>query len=214
MRKRINNIFLTGVAVVIPIGVTLYIFFFLIGIMDNILAIIPAGIHPDKLLSFHIPGLGVIFTLLLTFVVGLITQSYFGNKLVGWGVGIFNKIPVVRNIYQPTKQLVDSLFSGKGRNFRRVVLVEFPRKGMYTIGFVTGLSRGEVQRKTSEDSLNVFVPTTPNPTSGYYLMVPEKEVVDMDMTVEEAFRLIISIGLVVPRESVPEKGRVHTDDFE
>ncbi|HPL62893.1 MAG: DUF502 domain-containing protein [Syntrophales bacterium] len=205
MRKQLKKIFLTGLAVVVPVGVTIYVLIFLIGLMDNILAIIPSGIHPDRLLSFHIPGLGFIFTMILIFMAGLVTQSYLGGKVVSWGQDVFNRIPVIRNIYQPTKQIVDSLFSGKGRNFRRVVLVEFPSKGLYTIGFVTGLARGEVQEKTSEDCINVFVPTTPNPTSGYYLMIPEKSVVDLDMSVEEAFRLIISIGLVEPSEALKRK---------
>jgi uncharacterized membrane protein len=205
MRKQIKKIFLTGIAVVIPVGVTIYVLIFLIGLMDNILAIIPSGIHPDKLLSFHIPGLGFIFTMILIFMAGLVTQSYLGNKVISWAQDAFNRIPIIRNIYQPTKQIVDSLFSGKGRSFRRVVLVEFPSKGLYTIGFVTGLARGEVQEKTSEDCINVFVPTTPNPTSGYYLMIPEKSVVALDMSVEEAFRLIISIGLVEPSQTLKRK---------
>lgn len=198
MRRKIKNIFLTGLAVVVPIGVTIYILFFLIAMMDGILALIPAAIHPEKMLGFRVPGLGVIFTIILIFFVGLITKSWIGNKIVNLGEMFFGRIPVVRSIYQGTKQLVDALFSAKAGSFKKVVLFEYPRKGVYTVGFVTGRARGEIEENTGERFLNVFVPTTPNPTSGYYLMVPERDVINTDMTVEGAFKLVISGGLVHP----------------
>jgi uncharacterized membrane protein len=198
MQRKIKNIFLTGLAVVVPIGVTIYILFFLIAMMDGFLAVIPEAIHPDKILGFHIPGLGVIFTILLIFFIGLATQSWVGKKVVRIGEKMFGRIPVVRSIYQGTKQLVDALFTAKAGSFKQVVLFEYPRKGVYTVGFVTGNARGDVPAATEGNYLNVFVPTTPNPTSGYYLMVPEREVIQTDMTVEEAFKLIISGGLVAP----------------
>ncbi len=200
MRKKIKNIFLAGFAVVIPVGVTIYILFFLIAIMDSFLAVLPDGLHPDEVLGFHVPGLGLIFTLLLIFLAGLVARSWFGHKMVSMGERIFGRIPVVRNIYQATKQLVEAIFSGKAKNFRKVVLIEFPRKGVYTLAFVTGPSMGEPRGKAAAGCLNVFVPTTPNPTSGYYLMVPEEDVTNLDMTVEDAFKVIISGGLVVPEE--------------
>lgn len=205
MRKKIKKVFLTGVAVLIPIGVTIYIFFFLISVMDNILEIIPADLHPDELIGFHIPGLGVIITLILTFLIGLITKSYFGNKVIAWGENFFNTIPIIRNIYQPTKQLVDSLFGGGMKNFSRVVLVEFPRKGVYTIAFVTGQTSGCITEKIGGDYINVYVPTTPNPTSGYFIFVSERELIGLDMSVEEAFRMIISVGLVAPEHGFPAR---------
>ncbi len=205
MQRKIKNIFLTGLAVVIPAGVTIYILFFLIGIMDSFLEVIPAGVHPDRLLGFHVPGLGVIVTLILIFLVGLVTKSWFGNKVVGIGERLLVAIPFVRNIYQATKQLVDALFSGKARSFRKVVLLEFPRAGTYTVAFVTGSASGELQSKTAAKCINVFVPTTPNPTSGYYLMVPEESVINLDLSVEEAFKLIISGGLVVPENKVKKE---------
>lgn len=204
MRKKIKKVFLTGIAVLIPIGVTIYIFFFLISVMDNILEIIPADRHPDELIGFHIPGLGVIIILILTLLIGLITKSYFGKKVIAWGENFFNTIPIIRNIYQPTKQLVDSLFGGGMKNFSRVVLVEFPRKGVYTIAFVTGQAGG-VMEKIGVDYINVYVPTTPNPTSGYFIFVSERELINLDMTVEEAFRMIISVGLVAPEQGFPGK---------
>jgi len=198
MRRKIKNIFLTGIAVVVPIGVTIYILFFLIAMMDGFLAILPAAIHPDRLLGFRVPGLGVIFTIVLILLIGLITQSWIGNRVVRMGEKIFSRIPVVRSIYQGTKQLMDALFSARAGSFKKVVFFEYPRKGVYTVGFVTGGARGEFAEKAEENYLNVFVPTTPNPTSGYYLLVPEREVISTDMTVEEAFKLVISGGLVGP----------------
>lgn len=204
MRAKLKKIFLTGIVAIIPVIISIYIFFFLLGIIDNFLNIIPARIHPDRLLGFHIPGLGVIFTFLLIFMTGLFTQSYIGGRLLKAGDRILNHIPLFRSIYQPTKQVVDSLFSDKSRNFRGVVMVEFPRKGVYTLGFVTGDTQGEAERKTQDRCINVFVPTTPNPTSGYYIMIPEREVIHMDMTVEEAIKIIISSGLVGPQKDINE----------
>lgn len=201
MRNKLKKIFLTGIVAFIPVVISVYIFFFILGVIDGILNFIPARIHPDRLLGFHIPGLGIIFTVLLIFLTGLATQSYMGSKLVKAGDRLLNHIPFFRNIYQPTKQVVDSLFSGKVRNFRGVVLVEFPRKGIYTLGFVTGETQGEAETKTESGCINVFVPTTPNPTSGYYIIIPESEVIHMDMTVEEAIKIIISSGLVAPQKN-------------
>jgi len=198
MRRKIKNIFLTGIAVIIPIGLTVYILFFLINMMDNLLKVIPARFQPDELLHFHIPGLGVIITLILIFIIGLVTKSYLGNKFVKLGEWFVNKIPFVRSIYQAIKQLVDTIFSDKSQSFKKVVIVEYPRKGMYVIAFVTGEAKGEIQIKTSKKCINLFVPTTPNPTSGFYIMVPEDDVISMDMTVEEAFKLVISGGIVSP----------------
>jgi uncharacterized membrane protein len=135
----------------------------------------------------------------------LVTNSYLGKKFIDWGENIIDKIPVVRNIYKPTKQLVDSLVSNGMKNFNRVVMIEFPRKGVYTIAFVTGHAGGEVKGRIGSDYINVYVPTTPNPTSGYFLIVSEREVINLDMTVEEAFRMIISIGLVVPETECYKK---------
>jgi len=200
MRTKIKKIFLTGIVAIIPVIISIYIFFFLLGLIDNFLNVIPQRIHPDRILGFHIPGLGVIFTFMLIFITGLFTQSYIGGKLLKAGDRMLNHIPLFRSIYQPTKQVVDSLFSDKSRNFRGVVLVEFPRKGVYTLGFVTGDTQGEADEKTRDSCINVFVPTTPNPTSGYYLIMPEKEVIHMDMSVEEAIKIIISSGLVGPQK--------------
>jgi len=215
MRKKIKNIFLTGIAAIIPIGVTLYILFFIMGMMNKLVQLIPAKYHPDQLFSFHIPGLGIIVMVVLIFIIGLVTRSYLGNKLVGWGELFVGKIPVVRTIYTAIKQLVDAIFSEKSGSFKRVVLIEYPRKGLYSVAFVTGEAKGEVQTKTSQRCLNLFVPTTPNPTSGFYIMIPETDVVNLDMTIDEAFTLIISGGIYTPQEveKNSEKEKMHADNF-
>lgn len=205
MKKKIKTTFLTGIAAIIPIGLTAYILFHMISMMDNLLGIIPARFQPDELLSFHIPGLGVIFTLILIFIVGLITKSYLGNKLVVLGEWFVGKIPFVRGIYQALKQLVDAVFSDKSQSFKKVVLIEYPRRGMYALAFVTSETGGEVQARTAQKCINLFIPTTPNPTSGFYIMVPEDDVKHMDMTVEEAFKLIISGGIVSPNKHTGNK---------
>ena len=205
MRRKIKTIFLTGIAAIIPVGLTVYILFHMIRMMDNLLKVIPPRFQPDDLLPFHIPGLGVIITIILIFVIGLITKSYIGNKAVMLGEWFVSKIPLVRSIYQATKQLVDAVFSEKSQSFKKVVLIEYPRKGMYAVAFVTGEARGEVQAKTAQKCINVFVPTTPNPTSGFYIMAPEDDVIHMDMTVEDAFKLIISGGIISPQEHMGNK---------
>jgi uncharacterized membrane protein len=215
IRKSIKGIFLTGVVAIIPVGVTFYIMYLIIGMMNSLVKVIPAKFHPDQLLSFHIPGLGVIITLILVFTIGLVTRSYLGKRLVSFGERLVRKIPLVRGIYNALKQLVDAVFSDKGQSFKRAVLIEYPRKGLYSIAFVTGVTRGEVQVKTSQRCVNVFVPTTPNPTSGFYIMVPEVDMMSLDMTVEEAFTLIISGGIVSPADiqQRSEKGEIDADNI-
>ena len=200
MKNKLKAVFLTGLAIIIPIGITVYILFFLIGIMDRLLDVIPRPFHPDTWIGFHIPGLGVIVTVGVILLCGLLTRSYFGKRVVRYGEGLVEKIPFVGGIYQATKKISDSFFSDREKSFKRVVMIEFPRSGVYTVAFVTGFPITEIAEKTRCHCLNVFVPTTPNPTSGYFLMVPEDEVIDLDLTVEEAFTLIISGGIVAPQE--------------
>ncbi len=203
MRKKVKNIFLTGIAAVIPLGLTIYILHFILGMMNKLAKILPARFSPDKLLPFHVPGLDLIIAIIFIFIIGLIVKSYVGNKLVALGEDIVGRIPLVNGIYKAIKKLVDAIFSEQNNSFKQVVLIEYPRKGLYSVAFVTGESRGEVQWKTEKKCINLFVPTTPNPTSGFYIMVPESDVINLDMTVEEAFRLIISGGIISP-EDVPD----------
>lgn len=208
MKKKLKQIFLTGLAVTIPIGLTLYILFFLIDIMDGLLKVIPIKYHPDTLIGTHIPGLGIIVTLALVFICGLVTTSYVGYKIVRSGEDLVDRIPFVRSLYKAIKQISDNMFMDQRKSFKKVVLVEFPRKGIYTIGFVTGVPGLEVQKKTGQNSISVFIPTTPNPTSGYLVIVPEEELVQMDMSVEEALTFIISVGIITPADHINKREKL------
>jgi uncharacterized membrane protein len=201
MKPKLKNVFLAGLAVTVPVGLTIYILIFLIDLMDGLLRVMPAALHPETLLGFRIPGLGVIATLILIFIAGLLATSYLGGKLFRLAESLVDRIPLVRGIYQAIKQIVQTMVSKEGQSFKKVVLVEFPREGLYTVAFVTGATTGELRDKTGGRCINLFVPTTPNPTSGYYIMVPEDSVTALEMSVEEAFKLIISGGMIAPTEN-------------
>lgn len=202
VKKKLKRIFLTGLAVFIPAGLTLYILSFIIGIMDNLLGVIPLQYQPYRLFGIHIPGLGVIVTVLLIFIFGLVTTSYLGNRMVRFGEGLVGKIPFVRSIYQAIKRIADSLFMDKARSFKKVVLVEYPRRGVYSIGFITGSPNGEIQKIVSRKApcVGVFMPLALTPTTGFFIMLPQDELIELRMTVEEAFTLIISAGIVTPTD--------------
>ena len=202
-----KRIFLTGLAVVIPAGLTIYILFFIIHMMDSLLQIVPEGYRPDNLLHFHIPGMGVIVTVLLIFICGLVTTSYFGHRLVQFGERIVGKIPFVRSVYQAIKRVADGLLMDKAQSFKKVVIVEYPRHGIYTIGFITGTPNGEIQEQLQQDRLyvGVYLPCALTPTTGVFVMVPRDELIEVNMSVEEAFTLIISAGIVTPQERIPAK---------
>ena len=200
LRTSLKNCFLTGLLVILPISITVYVIWILIRAMDTILKYIPAKYLPETYLQIHIPGLGLILVVILVFVVGLLTRNIIGRKIVHLGENIVDRIPLVRVLYTGVKQLLEPLFLQKTNGFKRVALIEYPRRGVHVIGFITGESKGEVQNKTSKDMMNVFVPTTPNPTSGFYILIPKDEVVYLNMSVEDAFKLIISGGIVSPPE--------------
>lgn len=192
---------LTGLIVVVPITITIYIIQALIGVMDDFLSFLPEAYHPDHLLGFHLPGLGLVLVSILVFLVGLLTHNYFGNKVVQIWDLMVGRIPIVRNIYQAIKQLTEAVFSNTGSHFKQVVMLEFPRTGLYSLGFLAGPAKGELESKAGQGIMNVFIPCTPNPTTGYYVLVPEKDLICLEMSVEEGFKLIISGGLVSPNQS-------------
>jgi len=210
MRKKIKPILLTGLAVTIPFGLTIYILIFLFNLMDGLLNIIPTRLHPDQVFGFHIPGLGIIFTLILIFVMGLTTRSILGRRFLLWGEMLVYKVPLVRGIYQALKQIVHAMMSTRGESFKRVVLVEFPRPGQYSVGFLTGEQHEEVQLRTKEKVVSVFVPTTPNPTTGFLQYFPAEDVIPTSFSVEEAFKMVMSLGVLTPdrmSELLTEKAR-------
>jgi len=201
-KRRLRNVFITGLLVTLPIAFTVFILNFLFKTLDNwlspmftkLLIFAGAPIPPD----FRLPGLGVIMTLLVIFLIGVFTKNIFGAKLVEVWETIVEKIPVARSIYTGAKQVVSTIAQTDTKAFRKVVMIEFPRRGVYSLGFVTNETRGEVQALTEEDLINVFVPTTPNPTSGFLVFVAKEDVTELTMTVEEALKFIISCGIVTP----------------
>lgn len=205
MRINLKNVFITGLAVIVPIGLTLYILSFIIGMMDGLLTFIPQRYHSTALFGFHIPGLGIIGTILLIFLCGLMAKSIIGGKIVRFGEGLLDKIPVVSSVHIALKKIVDSMVMYRAQSFKKVVLVEFPRKGAYTVGFVTGAPGDEIQRKAGRRCISIYVPTTPNPTSGYLMIFHEDEVVHLDISVEDAFTLIISGGIVNPSKQLQKE---------
>lgn len=203
--QRLRNNFLTGLIVVAPIGITLYLTWTIVDYVDStvlpqVLPLIPDDYHPTNLLPFSLPGLGlVVFILFVTFIGGL-AKNFFGREVIRVGEGWVEQMPVVRSIYNVLKQITETLFSEATPSFEQACLVEYPRKGLWSIAFIATETRGEVQARSApgEEMLSIFLPTTPNPTSGYLLFVPARDVIVLDMTIEEAAKLIISAGLITP----------------
>lgn len=196
IKHKSRTYFLTGLLVVVPIGITIFILRFVIGKLDDMLAVIPPAFHPQTYIPFPVPGLSLIIMLITVMIIGMVTRNILGRKLVRLGENIVDKIPLVRSIYLLSKQLLETIFNQDKDSFKQVVMIEYPRKGLYSIGFVTGVAKGEIQDNTRDKVLNVFIPTSPNPTSGYLIMAPEKDLINLDMSVESAFKLVLSGGVV------------------
>ena len=208
---RLRRYLITGLLVWLPIGVTLLVVKLLVDLMDQTLVVLPEAYRPDRLLGIHIPGLGVVLSVLVVLSTGVVMAHFFGQQLLGAWEAILNRIPLVRSIYSSVKQLSETLLSSGGQSFRKVLLIEYPRKGLWTLAFQTGIEVGEAQAKTGEEVINVYVPTTPNPTSGFFLMVPRRDAVELEMSVDEGLKMIISMGVVVPKwrkESPPSAADV------
>jgi uncharacterized membrane protein len=186
-----------GLLVWVPLGVTLLIVKFLVDLMDQTLLLLPVSIQPETLLGFRIPGLGLVLTAIIVLATGMIVTNLFGMQLFTIGERMLQRIPLVRSIYASVKQVTQSLFSS-GKSFHKVVLVEYPRQGMWSLAFQTGAGADEVQSKTKQEIVNIFIPTTPNPTSGFFLMVPRADVIELDMTVDQGLKMLLSVGVVVP----------------
>jgi len=196
-----------GLLVWVPLGVTLVIINFLVDLADQSLLLLPAGWRPDHLLGFHLPGFGFLLVISVVFLTGIVVANLFGQQLIRLGETILARIPVVRSIYGSVKQITESLFSGSGKSFRKVVLVRYPHADSFTLAFVTGEGSREIREKTGRELVSVFVPTTPNPTSGFFLMVPRDQTIDLDMTVDDGLKMLLSVGVVVP-EGTRSAGRV------
>ena len=189
---------IAGLLVIVPLFITLGVLKWIIDTLDQTLAILPEAWQPDKLLGMHIPGFGVILTLLILLVVGGVASNFIGRKLVGWGDALVRRIPVVRSIYSSVKQVSDTVFSDSGNAFRRTVLVQWPREGVWTVAFITGTPNGEVAALLRDEFVSVYVPTTPNPTGGYFVLMRKSECIELEMSVDAALKYIVSMGVVTP----------------
>ncbi|MFT4592067.1 MAG: putative membrane protein [Gammaproteobacteria bacterium] len=196
--KRVRTFLVAGLLVWVPLGVTIILLKILVDLMDQTLLLLPMAYRPETLLGFRIPGLGILLSLLVLLVTGLLVANILGRKLVYFWESVLKRIPLVRSIYSAAKQFAEIVFTDNTQSFNRVMLIEYPRKGLYSLCFQTSSNLGEVQAKTGEDVVCVFIPTTPNPTSGLILMVPKSEVIELDMEIEEALQMIVSLGVVVP----------------
>ncbi|MDH3975208.1 MAG: DUF502 domain-containing protein [Deltaproteobacteria bacterium] len=205
IKHHIRTYFLTGLLVVVPVGISLWFLQAIIHWTDQKLVLLPAKLHPNTYLPFPIPGLGLILTVIFVFLIGVIATNIIGKTFVQLGEKIVDKIPLVRSIYLLVKQVMETILSKDQESFKKVVLIEYPRKGLYSIAFVTGVAKGEIQDRTSKKVINVFVPTTPNPTSGFLIMVPEEDAITLEMDVEMAFKLVISGGMVATEKEVKKK---------
>ncbi len=190
--------FVTGLLILVPLAITLWVLNLIIGTMDQSLLLLPERWQPERLIGFHIPGLGTILTLLVVFLTGLLTRNFIGKQVVHVWELLLARIPVVSSIYSSVKQVSDTLFSSSGNAFRKAMLVQYPREGSWTIAFLTGVPGGDVRNHLVGDYISVYVPTTPNPTSGFFLMVPRADAIELDMTVDAALKYIVSMGVVAP----------------
>jgi uncharacterized membrane protein len=190
--------FFAGLLVIVPVAITIWVLQWIIGTLDQTLLILPEAWQPDRLLGFHIPGFGVLLALGILLLAGATASNFMGKKLVIWGDAILGRIPVVRSIYTSVKQVSDTLFSPSGNAFRVAVLLQWPRPDVWTIGFVTGTPGGDVTNYLLGEYLSVYVPTTPNPTGGYFVMLRRSDCIELRMSVDEALKYVVSMGVVVP----------------
>ena len=199
--------FITGLLIWVPLGITVWVLNFLIGTMDRSLLLLPTSLRPEALLGMSIPGIGTILTLLVVFVTGLLTTNILGQRLVLFWEAVLGRIPVVKSIYYSVKQVSDTLFSSQGEAFRKALLVQYPRQGSWTIAFMTGQPGGDVANHLKGEYVSVYIPTTPNPTSGFFLMMPKSDVIELNMSVDVALKYIISMGVVPPGNGKKNPGQ-------
>lgn len=198
MMKRIRRYLIAGLLVWLPLYVTYTLVKVLGGMMDRSIGLLPDNLQPEQWWGEPLPGLGVILTIVLIFVTGVLTANFVGRRVVGGWESLLERIPFVRSVYSAAKNFTEIVFSDSDVAFSKVLLVEYPRKGLYTLTFQTATEVGEIQARTGEDVVACFVPTTPNPTSGFIILVPKKDTIELDMEVEQAVKLVMSLGVVVP----------------
>ena len=197
-KQMFRRYLVTGLLVLVPLVITIWVLTTLIGFLDQSLLLLPPAWRPDNLLGVHIPGFGVILTVLIVLVTGMIATNILGKRVLLVWEAILARVPVVKSIYYSVKQVSDTLFSDSGNAFRKALLVQYPREGSWTIAFLTGHPGGDVVNHLKGEYVSVYVPTTPNPTSGFFLMMPKKDIIELDMSVDDALKYIISMGVVTP----------------
>jgi uncharacterized membrane protein len=213
--RTFRNYLIGGLLIWIPIMVTVWVVRFVARILDQSLVRLPRAWRPETLVGSYVPGVGVILSLLLLFLTGVLVKNLFGGRIVAWLESQVRRIPVIGPVYSGAKTFSETVLTDTGRSFKQVVMVEFPRKGMFSIGFITSYDLEEAQAKTAQEVTCVFVPTTPNPTTGFIVLVPKDEVVMMDMTVDEAFKMLLTLGVVVPTwKNKPMNGRLASQQIE
>ena len=196
---------LAGLLVLVPLAITVAVLDWIVGTLDQTLKILPQSWHPDRLLGFHMPGFGVLLALAIVLLIGAVASNFLGRKLVGWWDALLGRIPIVRSIYSSVKQVSDTLFSENGNAFRKALLIQWPREGVWTIGFQTGTPGGDVVNHLPGEFLSVYVPTTPNPTGGYFVMLKKSDCIELKMSVDEALTYVISMGVVAPGSPATHK---------
>lgn len=192
--------FITGSLVLVPLFITIWVVSTLIHTMDQSLLLLPEAWQPKKLFGFNILGLGALLTLVIIFVTGLVATNIFGQQLIALWESMLARVPFVKTIYSSVKQVSDTLFSDSGNAFRKAVLVQYPREGCWTIAFITGTPSKDVSKHLHGEHISIYVPTTPNPTSGFFLIVPKSDMIELEMSVDEALKYIISMGTVAPKD--------------
>jgi uncharacterized membrane protein len=193
--RTLRSYLIAGLVVWLPILITMGVLRFIVDLLDNL---IPKAYQPEQLLGHYIPGVGVIFSLVLLLITGMLLTNFLGQRIVAWNDSLLSRIPLVRSIYNTVKQVIHAVMSTNSEAFRKVVLIEYPRKGLWSIAFQTGTASPEINTTTQEEMISVFIPTTPNPTSGFLLMMPKQEAIELDMSVEEALKYTISLGVMQP----------------
>lgn len=197
--------FITGLLIWVPLAITVWVLHLIVSTMDQTIVLLPDALRPERVFGFGLPGMGVVLTLLVVFLTGVVAANIVGQRLVLFWEGVLARIPVVKSVYYSVKQVSDTLFSSSGEAFRKALLVQYPREGSWTIAFLTGQPGGDVTNHLAGEYVSVYVPTTPNPTSGFFLMMPRADVIELDMSVDEALKYIISMGVVAPPVRRPLK---------
>jgi len=189
---------IAGLLIWIPLGITFLVIRAIVSLLDRIWLLLPQVYQPDNLLGFHIPGLGVVLSIVLVLATGMIVANLIGKRIIAFWESLLARIPIVRTLYAGIKQIMEAVLATDAKSFRKVLLIEYPRKGLWSLAFMTSDNLGEVQAKTGSKVISVFVPTTPNPTSGFVIMVPVEDAIELDMPIEEGLKMIISMGVVIP----------------